>query len=67
MINIEDLVADITPAPGQGESTSFLFEAHTLAQNATAQGTGALIRRQFLTLREMISFHLKLSDGNDSL
>ena len=32
---------------GQGEPTSFLFEAHTVLQNATAEGTGALLLKQF--------------------
>ena len=50
------LVADITPAPGQGESSSFLFESHTLAQNATAQGTGALYTEAILNVEEMTSF-----------
>ena len=34
------LVAEITPAPSQGEATSFIFDAHLISQNATAQGTG---------------------------
>ena len=58
------LIADITPAPGQGESTSFLFEAHTLAQNATAQGTGALYTEAILNVEGDDIFNLKLSDGN---
>ena len=58
------LVADITPAPGQGESTSFLFEAHTLAQNATAQGTGALHTEAILNVEGDDIYNLKLSDGN---
>ena len=57
-----DLIAEITPAPGQGDNTSFLFEAHNLAQNATAQGTGHRIQRLSSMYRETIS-SIKLSDG----
>ena len=58
-----NLVADITPAPGQGDNTSFLFEAHTVAQNATAQGTGALYTEAVLNVQGDDIFSIKLSDG----
>ena len=57
------LVADITPAPSQGEATSFIFEAHTVGQNATAQGTGALYTEAILNIEGDDIFSLQVSDG----
>ena len=33
------LTAELIPAPGQGDSNTFSFNAHTVAQSATAEGT----------------------------
>ena len=60
------LVADITPAPSQGEATSFIFEAHTVDQNATAQGTGALYTEAVLNVEGDDIFSLQVSDGNQT-
>ena len=60
------LVADITPAPSQGEATSFIFEAHTVGQNATAQGTGALYTEAVLNVEGDDIFSLQVSDGNQT-
>ena len=57
------LVADITPAPSQGQATSFIFEAHTVGQNATAQGTGALYTEAVLNIEGDDIFSLQVSDG----
>lgn len=58
-----NLVPEITPAPGQGEQTSFRFEAHTVAQNGTAQGTGALYTEANLNVEGDDIFSIRLSDG----
>ena len=60
------LTADITPAPSQGEATSFVFEAHTIDQNATAQGTGALYTEAVLNVEGDDIFSLQLSDGTQT-
>ena len=54
------------PAPGQGEPTSFLFEAHTVLQNATAEGTGALFTEAVLNIEGDDIFSLKISDGEQT-
>ncbi len=61
-----NLKAEITPAPGQGEPTSFLFEAHTVLQNATAEGTGALFTEAILNIEGDDIFSLKISDGEQT-
>ena len=58
--------AAITPAPGQGESTSFLFEAHTVLQNITAEGTGALYTEAIMNLEGDDIFSIKISDGQQT-
>ena len=60
------LVAEITPAPSQGEATSFIFDAHSISQNATAQGTGALYTESILNVEGDDIFSLKISDSNVS-
>ncbi len=57
------LVAEITPALNQGETTSFLFEAHTISQQATAQGTGALYTEAVLNVEGDDIFSIQISDG----
>ena len=61
-----DLVAEITPALNQGETTSFLFEAHTISQHATAQGTGALYTEAVLNVEGDDIFSIQVSDGMNS-
>ena len=61
-----NLVAEITPAPSQGNTTSFLFEAHNIGQNATAQGTGALYTEAVLNVEGDDIFSLQISDGNQT-
>ena len=61
-----NLKAEITPAPGQGGPTSFLFEAHTVLQNATAEGTGALFTEAILNIEGDDIFSLKISDGEQT-
>ncbi|OUV02905.1 MAG: hypothetical protein CBC42_05210 [Betaproteobacteria bacterium TMED82] len=57
------LTAEISPAPGQGEKTSFIFQAHTVSQAATAQGTAALETTATLNLEGDDIYSLKLSDS----
>ena len=57
-----DLTAKISPAPGQGNETDFTFNAHTVDQNATTQGTGALYTEAILNIEGDDIFSLKVSD-----
>jgi flagellin len=58
-----NLIAEITPSPSQGNATSMLFEAHTISQNATAQGTGSLATDVTLNIEGDDIFSLKISDS----
>ena len=60
------LSAEINPAQGQGEPTSFLFEAHTVLQNVTAEGTGALYTEAIMNLEGDDIFSIKISDGEQT-
>ncbi len=60
------LLADITPAPSQGEPTSFVFEAHTVGQSATAQGTGSLYTEAVLNVEGDDIFSIQVSNGSQT-
>ena len=60
------LIAEISPAPSQGENISFTFEAHTIGQNATAQGTSSLSTEANLNIEGDDIYALKVSDGLQS-
>ncbi len=60
------LTAELIPAPGQGDSTTFSFNAHTVAQSATAEGTASLETIATLNLEGDDIYSLKVSDGKTS-
>ena len=66
MTSTELLWQILHPPRPRERQTSFIFEAHTVDQNATAQGTGALYTEAVLNVEGDDIFSLQVSDGNQT-